>query len=190
MRLPDVPVTVTEVVPVAEEELEIRVRTLVVVVLAGLKAAETPVGKPVADSATVPVNPFCGTTVIVAVTAPPWPTLGLFGDADSVKLGCAPVPPPPLLLLPPPHPVKAKTSTTAIPRHGPCPLLVIDDSRRTRIQNAHESLPIALRRFYFACGWINSASMVIERSSPTAAAPPFTPKSLRLTFVVADAPMR
>src|ERR1700675_3352933 len=36
---------------------------------------------------------------------------------------------------------------------------------------------------------ISSVSMVIDISSPAMAGTPFTPKSLRLIFVVADAPM-
>jgi hypothetical protein len=150
-------VTVTEVIPVAEEVLEVSVKTLLVVVLGGLNAAETPVGKPVAVNATLPLNPFCGTTVMVVVTDPPWPTLGLFGVADSVKLGGGFVPPPPPLLLPPPHAANATASAIAMPEHSPRTPLTMDDSRQTRIQNAHESLLKRLRceylaTTYFACG--------------------------------------
>ena len=35
----------------------------------------------------------------------------------------------------------------------------------------------------------SSASMVMDTSSPAMAGAPFTPKSFRLIFVVADAPM-
>src|SRR5215831_17623874 len=43
---------------------------------------------------------------------------------------------------------------------------------------------------YLACGWISSVSIVMVISSPTTPGAPFTPKSLRLTLVEADAPMR
>jgi hypothetical protein len=71
VRLPEVPVTVTELVPVDAELLADNVRTLVVEVLVGLNDAVTPVGKLEAANATLPVNPFCGVTVIVVVTVPP-----------------------------------------------------------------------------------------------------------------------
>jgi hypothetical protein len=163
IRLPDVPVIVTEFVPVAEEALEVRVRTLVVVVLGGLNAAETPAGKSVAANPTLPLNPFCGTTVIVVLTNPPWPTLGLLGDAESVKLGCGPVVPPPPLLLPPPHPANATASETAMPEHSPRRLLPIDDSPADENSKLVAVVPRCdcLAAIYFACGWISSTSMVI-----------------------------
>lgn len=85
---PEVPVTVTVVVPVAAVALATNVSALVVVAVAGLKFAVTPDGKPVADSTTLPLNPFFG--VIVTVTTPdvaPCATLMLPGAALSEKLG-------------------------------------------------------------------------------------------------------
>jgi hypothetical protein len=55
--LPDVPVMVTVTVPVFAVVLAARVNVLVVAVLAGLKDAVTPLGKPEADKLTLPVKP-------------------------------------------------------------------------------------------------------------------------------------
>jgi hypothetical protein len=52
-----------------------------------LKLAVTPLGRPVADSVTLPVNPFAPVTVIVLVLLLPCTTVTLDGDADNVKLG-------------------------------------------------------------------------------------------------------
>jgi len=54
---------------------------------AGLNVAVTPNGTPVAERATVPLNPFCGTTVIVLAPLAPGRTLRLAGDAVIAKLG-------------------------------------------------------------------------------------------------------
>jgi hypothetical protein len=56
--LPEVPVIVTVVVPVAAVLLAFRVNVLVVVVLAGLKDAVTPLGRPVAVKLTLPLKPL------------------------------------------------------------------------------------------------------------------------------------
>jgi hypothetical protein len=53
----------------------------------GTNAAVTPVGRPVAVRATVPVNPFVPASAIVLVPAAPWFTLSELGNTDSVKLG-------------------------------------------------------------------------------------------------------
>lgn len=71
LRLPDVPVTVTEVVPVVAVPLAVNVRVLVLVELAGLKDAVTPAGKPDAAKLTVPLKAFCGVTVMVLVPLAP-----------------------------------------------------------------------------------------------------------------------
>lgn len=81
---PDVPVMVMVTVPRLAVLLAVRVSVLVVVVLVGLNAAVTPVGKPVAERPTLPLNPASGATVIVLFPLPPWATLRLFGEADSV----------------------------------------------------------------------------------------------------------
>lgn len=64
------PVTVTVAVPTAAVSDAASVRVLLVVVLAGLKDAVTPLGKPEAESATVPLKPLRGLTVTVLE---PWP---------------------------------------------------------------------------------------------------------------------
>ena len=66
VRLPDVPVIVTVLVPVAAVLLAVNVRELVVVVEAGVKVAVTPLGRPDAVKATLPVKPFVGVIVIVS----------------------------------------------------------------------------------------------------------------------------
>jgi len=73
---------------VAAVLLAVSVRTLVLVVLAGLNAeAVTPLGRPVTDSITLPVKPFCGVTVMVLVLLEP--CMRLLGDAESLKSGMA-----------------------------------------------------------------------------------------------------
>jgi len=52
-----------------------------------LKDALTPLGRPEADRLTVPLNPFCGVTVIVLVPLAPCVMVKLLGEADSVKFG-------------------------------------------------------------------------------------------------------
>src|ERR1700722_10920012 len=62
---PEVPVTVTVTFPVAAEALAVKVSVLVVVAGFGLKAADTPVGKPDAASETLPLKPPVGVMVMV-----------------------------------------------------------------------------------------------------------------------------
>lgn len=83
LRLPDVPVMVMVEVPVAAEALALKVSVF------PLKDAVTPAGRPDAARATVPLNPFCGVTVIVLVPAAPCTAVTLAGDAASVKPGAA-----------------------------------------------------------------------------------------------------
>jgi hypothetical protein len=59
----------------------VRVSTLVVVALAGLKEAVTPVGRPAADNATDPVKLL--RAAIVIVLAPLAPCTTLTDDADN-----------------------------------------------------------------------------------------------------------
>jgi len=54
-----------------------------------LKEAVTPVGRPEAASATVPVNPFVGVTVIVLVPLAPCATVKEEGEAERLKSGVA-----------------------------------------------------------------------------------------------------
>jgi hypothetical protein len=82
---PDVPVTVTVTVGVGAVGLAVKVSTLEVAVELGLKDAVTPLGKPDAERATLPLNPPAGVMVMVLV---PWPPCGmdtLPGEAESVK---------------------------------------------------------------------------------------------------------
>lgn len=64
------PVIVTDDVPVVAVALAFRVKVLVFVVGFVLNAAVTPEGKPEAESVTLPLKPFAGTTEIVLL---PWP---------------------------------------------------------------------------------------------------------------------
>jgi hypothetical protein len=87
LKLPDVPVIVTVAVPVVAVPLAVSVKVLLPVVLAGLKLAVTPEGKPEADRLTLPLKPFTGLTVMVLVPLPPWVTETLVGEADRLKSG-------------------------------------------------------------------------------------------------------
>lgn len=91
LRLPLVPVTVIFVVPAVAVLDAVRVNVLVPVVDAGLKLAVTPVGRPPAARATVPLKPFNGPTVIVLLPVPPCATERLVGFAVNEKSGLVPV---------------------------------------------------------------------------------------------------
>ncbi len=78
---------VTVAVPVVAVLLAVNVRALVPVVLAGLNDAVTPLGRPAAESATLPVKPFCGVTVTVLDPLEPCVTVKLLGDAERLKSG-------------------------------------------------------------------------------------------------------
>jgi hypothetical protein len=92
VKLPDVPVTVTVAVPVVAEPLAVSFKVLAPVVLLGLNAAVTPLGKPEAVKLTLPVKVPTSATVIVLAPVLPWVTLNLLGKADRVKPVPAPVP--------------------------------------------------------------------------------------------------
>src|SRR5436853_36707 len=81
---------VTVAVPVVAVLLAVSVKVLLPVVLAGLKLAVTPLGRPEADRLTLPVNPFTGLTVIVLHVLPPCVTETLAGDAESEKSAAPP----------------------------------------------------------------------------------------------------
>ena len=83
-RLPELPMIVTETVPIAAVPLAVNVNVLVVLAGFGLNDAVTPLGRPDADKLTLPLNPFCGVTVIVLVPLVPRTMLKLLGDAESV----------------------------------------------------------------------------------------------------------
>lgn len=82
--VPDVPVIVTDDVPVVAVELAVKVTTLVPVVGLVPKLAVTPLGRAEVESDTLPVNPPEGVTVIVELPLLPCVTVKLLGEADSV----------------------------------------------------------------------------------------------------------
>jgi len=57
---PDTPVIVTVRVPVVAELLAVNIKVLVPVAGFGLNAAVTPLPNPLAESVTLPANPFVG----------------------------------------------------------------------------------------------------------------------------------
>jgi hypothetical protein len=85
VSVPLTPVTVIVAAPSVAVLEAVKVRVLVLVVEAGLKAAVTPAGNPLALSATAPVNPPDGVTVIVLVPVAPRVTAALV--PAKVKLG-------------------------------------------------------------------------------------------------------
>ena len=87
LSVPDVPVIVTDDVPVVAVELAVKVTTLLPVVGFVPKLAETPDGRADVESDTLPVNPPDGVTVIVELPLLPCVTVKLLGEADSVKFG-------------------------------------------------------------------------------------------------------
>jgi hypothetical protein len=81
-------VTLTGVLPVATAALvAISVRVLVVVVLDGLKDADTPLGRPEADRATLPVNVLLGVTVTVLEPLAPPAVMAMLLPAERRKAG-------------------------------------------------------------------------------------------------------
>ena len=86
VRLPEVPVMVSVLVPTLAVLLAVRVSVLVCVVGLGEKLAVTPWGKPDTARFTLPLNPYSGVTEIGAVLDVPWPRFKLPGLV-SVKLG-------------------------------------------------------------------------------------------------------
>src|SRR5258708_12304655 len=77
VRLPEVPVMVTLAAPTVAVLVAVNVNMLVLVVLAGLKEAVTPLGRPDADKPTLPLKPLCGITLTVLVPLPPCAHLNL-----------------------------------------------------------------------------------------------------------------
>jgi hypothetical protein len=89
VTLPDVPVIVIcDDLSAAEVAAEM-VSVVPEVVLGGLKDAVTPGCNPDAVNATVPVNPFCETTVIAAGMLPPGATLMAVAGEVSLNPGAA-----------------------------------------------------------------------------------------------------
>jgi hypothetical protein len=91
-RIPEVPVTVTVVVPAVAEPAAISVRVLAPVVLVGLKDAVTPFGRPDAARVTLPLKPFSAPTVRVLTPLLPDEIESTSGDSDSVNAGAANAP--------------------------------------------------------------------------------------------------
>jgi len=91
VKPPDVPKTVTVAVPVVAVLLAVRFSVLEAVAGFGLNEAVTPVGRPETDKLILPLNPFCGITVIVLAPVAPCAALTLLGDAERVKVGGAAV---------------------------------------------------------------------------------------------------
>jgi hypothetical protein len=90
VKLPEVPLMVTVAVPVVAVLPAVSVKVLEfagLLVLVGLKDAATPLGKPDADKATLPLKPFSEPTEMVLEPLAPCITLKVFGDVESVKLG-------------------------------------------------------------------------------------------------------
>lgn len=73
--------------PVAAVADADKVSALVVEVEVGLKFAVTPLGRPVADKATLPVNPLRGDTEMVLPLAVPWVMVTVVGEAERLKSG-------------------------------------------------------------------------------------------------------
>jgi hypothetical protein len=77
----------TEYVPGTAALLALKVRELVVLVMAGLKVADTPIGSPVSVKATLLLEPFAQVTSIVLPALPPTRRLRALCEDESVKLG-------------------------------------------------------------------------------------------------------
>lgn len=89
VKLPAVPVTVMEKLPVEAVLLVTNVSALVAVAGFGLKEAVTPLGKPDADKVTLELKPFCGVIATVLESLAPCIIVRLLGDADRAKFGTA-----------------------------------------------------------------------------------------------------
>jgi len=86
LRLPDVPVIVTMVVPVAVVPPAANVRPLVLAVGFVPNVAVTPLGSVEVDKVTIPVKPFWGATVIMSVPLlPPCVAVRLAADPAMLK---------------------------------------------------------------------------------------------------------
>lgn len=85
--MPEVPVIVTVEVPMVAVLLAVKVSVLLVVAVAGLNAAVTPEGSPLAARFTLPVKPLISVSVIADVPVPLWPTLNVVGERAMTKSG-------------------------------------------------------------------------------------------------------
>jgi hypothetical protein len=73
------------------EAATVNITVLALVVLAGLNAAVTPVGKPETARLTLPLNPFWPLTLMVLLPLPLWETVRLAGMAERLKPGATTV---------------------------------------------------------------------------------------------------
>jgi hypothetical protein len=87
IRAPEVPVIITVALPGATVLLAVKVSSLVPAVGFALHDAVTPLGRPAAVRATLPLNPFCGITVMVDLSDPPGCRFTSLGASESVKPG-------------------------------------------------------------------------------------------------------
>jgi len=87
LRVPEVPLIVSVVVPCGVVLPAVRVRMLLEVAGFGLKEAVTPVGSLEVVSVTLPENPLLGVMVMVLVPLPtPFMMVTAFGEAERLKL--------------------------------------------------------------------------------------------------------
>ena len=93
-RLPLVPVIVTVAEPVAAELLAVSVNPLDPVVGLAPNDAVTPLGRPLAERETLPLNPFAGSMVMVLAPEAPCLIDRLLGESDRVKEAGGGVEPP------------------------------------------------------------------------------------------------
>jgi len=86
VTVPETQLTVIADVPVAAVEATVNVIAWGEVIGDGTGAV-TPVGRPVIEHVTAPLNPFWSVTVSVAVPAPPGAMVRAVGEAETVKPG-------------------------------------------------------------------------------------------------------
>jgi hypothetical protein len=92
VRRPEVPVIVSVDVAAATEPAAIRVSVLVVMALAGLKDAVTPVGKPEIARFTAALKPCCALIVMVLVPLPPAAIESVATDEARLNAGALDAP--------------------------------------------------------------------------------------------------
>lgn len=90
-RLPEVPLIVRGYVPDAVADPTASDKEPVFEIVAGVKDAVTPAGRPLIDRATLAVKPFKGDTVIKSLLLDPAGTVRLVACTESVKLGAGTV---------------------------------------------------------------------------------------------------
>jgi hypothetical protein len=86
---PPAPVMVAVLFPVDAVPEALSVKVLVLAVVAGLKLAVTPLGKPLMDKATLLLNPPAGAIEMLEVALAPWASDTDAGVADKLKFATA-----------------------------------------------------------------------------------------------------